>query len=87
MLIPASVRECLSEQDLLDLERILWKRRSLDARRDSDQSPTTPITLDAIRNFLLGEFSERGLDADGEATDYGRRIDELLGRLPLDSTD
>jgi hypothetical protein len=36
---------------------------------------------EALRAVLSEELAAAGLDADGEPTGYGRRLDDLIGRL------
>ncbi len=85
--VPSEVRTRLSDEDLVEIERILWRRRARSGGQSAERSPSEPLSLDEIRDCLLAEFSERGLDADSEPTTYGRRVDALLGRLPLDPPD
>jgi hypothetical protein len=43
--------------------------------------PLTSDEREALRGALAEELTSSGLTADDEPTDYGRRIDDLIGRL------
>jgi hypothetical protein len=43
--------------------------------------PLTSDEREELRGALVEELTSAGLRADDEPTDYGRRIDDLIGRL------
>jgi hypothetical protein len=54
------------------------------------QGPTcleVPATRDVVVHCLFEEFTEAGLDADDEPSEYGRLIDDLIGRITAEYGD
>ena len=43
--------------------------------------PLTGDEREELRGALAEELTAAGLDANDEPTDYGRRLDDLIGRL------
>lgn len=43
--------------------------------------PLTNDEREQLRGALVEEFTSMGLRADDEPTDYGRQVDDLIGRL------
>jgi hypothetical protein len=69
-------------------DRVLRERRALLnavlAGRGWSESPlaSSAHSIEEVRSVLVDELLERGLDERGEVSEYGRRIDDLIGSLP-----
>jgi hypothetical protein len=69
------------EQELL--RRAVTERNSklLPLLSEIDRRPLTSDEREELRGALAEELTAAGLGTDDEPTDYGRRVDDLIGRL------
>jgi hypothetical protein len=69
------------EQELLRHAVAEHKATLLPLLSDVGHRPLTGDEREELRGALAEELTAAGLGADDEPTDYGRRVDDLIGRL------
>src|SRR4029077_7350359 len=70
-----------AEQELLHHAVIAHNAELLPVIPEIGLRPLTSDEREELRGTLSEELTAAGLDADDEPTDYGSRLDDLIGRL------
>ena len=70
-----------TEQELLRHAVITHDSRLLPVLSEVGRRPLTRDEREELRGALSDEMVTAGLTTDDEPTDYGRRLDDLIGRL------
>lgn len=65
------------------MRSIFWRRapRLLSQIESLGKMPLTQEKREELREVLCDEFTEVGLREDYEPTDYGKKVDDLIGVL------
>lgn len=73
----------LSRQEKELLHQVIERRASSLIRvvQELEKEKLTTEEREALRGILADELSDHGLKEDWEPNEYGRRIDDLIGRL------
>jgi hypothetical protein len=70
-----------NEQELLRHAVIAHDSKLLPVLAEIGRRPLTRDEREELRGTLSDEMVTAGLAVDDEPTDYGRRLDDLIGRL------
>jgi hypothetical protein len=75
----------LSEEDKKLLTEVVTARNSslIEAVKNLETQPLSAEHKEAIQQTLLDEMYEKGLESGDEPNEYGKRLDDLTGKLEL----
>lgn len=77
----ARLRDVVTSEELEVMKAVLWGRRVRLGRPLGEVELADQRDIERIADAITAELMEKGRNSDDEPSDYGKKLDSILGRL------